>query len=157
MQFDAMRRSGSCCAGDDRTATPAGPGGGGDGRPGISFQQVVDLMGATQWSGCGARPGAGLAPSVMICNVPPDMVQQPQRTCRPLTIPGYGVGPHGLELGATESIPNITCEYPLAFRLPDSSFNEDPLDAKIWDPPTTSYGGHTDSWLPWGYAPGPKV
>lgn len=136
MQFSAMKASGRCCE-DDRTA----------GENPISLEQVTKLMADTQWCGCGAKPGHGLAP----------LPVQTRTSTRPMVLPGYGVGPHGLEMGVTGDMPNMGADYPLAYQLPDSSFILDPLDAHIWQPPTSRFGGRTDPWAPWGYAPGPKV
>ena len=159
MQFEALKRSGECCSDADRTATPRN-----DSRqqkrqtPKMSFDQVVDLMRCSQWCGCGAVPGANLTPSSTCCNVPDENRGRPKRAIRPPTLPGYGIGAHGLELGATAGLPNTSAGYPLIWQLPDSSVNLDPMDPNnMWNPPTTSYDGRTDPWAPWGYALGPKV
>lgn len=145
MQFTATKRSGCCCADDDVTAR--GPGGE---SASMSLDDVTDMMKASQWCGCGAMPGANLGPR--------DFTGRTRcSSVRPMTLPGYGVGPHGLELGAVGDVPDVCADYPLIYQLPDSSFNLDPIDSRIWTPPATGYGRHGDSWLPWGYAPGPKV
>jgi hypothetical protein len=122
----------------------------------MSFDQVVGLMKSSQWCGCGAVPGANLTPSPTCCNVPDDN-HRSKRAIRPPTLPGYGIGAHGLELGATAGLPDVAAGYPLIWQLPDSSVNLDPMDPNMWNPPTTSYDGQTDPWAPWGYALGPKV
>jgi hypothetical protein len=150
MQFDAMKNSGECNSDVDRTAHR--PGGA---PPRVDFDDVLELMKRTQWCGCGAVPGANLAPTSACCNVP--VTQRDRTAVRPMTLPGYGIGPHGLELGVTEGMPDVSADYPLIYQLPDSSFNLDPMDSNMWDPPTTKFGGTKDPWAPWGYGSGPKV
>jgi hypothetical protein len=147
MQFDAMTYSGSCCDAD-RTAQGS-----------LNMEQVTDLMSASQWCGCGARPGYNLMPTYTCPGGRGAAAGTPQvsKPVRPMTLPGYGVGPHGLEVGCVDGVPNIDADYPLIWQLPDTDFNLDPMDAHMWTPPTTRHGGHTDPWAPWGYAPGPKV
>lgn len=143
MQFDAMVNSGSCCEADRVVQRP------------LTIGEVSDLMSASQWCGCGARPGQGLLPKYTC----PGGRGAPRsgRAVRPMTLPGYGVGPHGLETGCTSGVPNINADYPLIWQLPDTDFNLDPMDSHMWTPPTSRHGGHTDPWAPWGYGLGPKV
>lgn len=131
-----MTYAGSCCDAD-RTAQGS-----------LNIDQVTDLMTASQWCGCGAKPGHNLMPR--------RNCERPQAV-RPMTLPGYGVGPHGLEMGSLGNPPNIDVDYPLAWQLPDTDFNLDPMDPHLWVPPTPRHAGHTDPWAPWGYALGPKV
>ena len=151
MQFTATKRSGRCCADDDPTATgPCGE------HAKMTLEDVTDWMRASQWCGCGAMPGANLGPRDFARGGPGERGGK-CGSVRPMTLPGYGVGPHGLELGAVDDVPNVGADYPLIYQLPDSSFNLDPIDSHVWSPPATGYGRNGDSWLPWGYAPGPKV
>jgi hypothetical protein len=143
MQFDATVRSGSCCEDDQVVQNP------------LTMDDVTGMMAASQWCGCGAKPGHGLMPG--------SILNAPQKRCtgfqnpRPMTLPGYGAGPHGLEMGVLGDVPNVNADYPLIWQLPDTDFNPDPMDPHVWNPATTRHGGHTDPWAPWGYSAAPKV
>lgn len=139
MQFDALVNSGACCEAD-RTAGPRR----------LTVTDVSNMMAASQWCGCGAKPGHNLMPSPQCCGLGGKAV-------RPMTLPGYGVGPHGLETGAVDGVPNINADYPLIWQLPDTDFNLDPMDGHLWNPPTVRHASHSYPYAPWGYAPGPQV
>lgn len=147
MQFDAMKNSSLCCE-DDRTKRREC---GLYRKPGnsLSLQNVTDLMAATQWSGCGAKPGAGLLPM--------DTCIGTMKAVRPMVLPGYGAGAHGFDTGILNDVPNVNANYPLIYQLPDSDFNLDPMDAHLWTPPTSRYASRTDPYAQWTYAVGPKV
>ena len=129
--------------GQCRRTTPAAAAFAPNGTP---FDRVVGLM-ASQWCGCGAVPGRGLAPSRACAFAQP----------RPLVVPGYGAGPHGFDTLTWRSMPNTCADYPLIANVPDIGVDLDPMDSRLWNPPTAAYGGDGDTWAPWGYAPGPKV
>lgn len=117
----------------------------------VGIDRVESVMADTQWCGCGAKPGAGLRP-------PTDREfgsMVPFQGIRPPTLPGYGVGAHGYDVGAATCYPDVCADFPAIYRLPDTSFNLDPMDE--WHPQSSDLGGCDDPWAQWGYANGPKV
>ena len=105
------------------------------------FENVRKMLSA-QWCGCGAQPGKGLLP-MRLC----DSGCQPQA----MVIPGYAAGPHGFDTLTADSIPNVCASYPLIYNVPEVHIGFDPIDSRLWNPPTTRYGGTTESYLPWLY------
>lgn len=112
------------------------------------FEQEKRYM-ASQWCGCGAVPGANLAP-LKPCERP--------NPIRPLTIPGYAAGPHGFDTYTWDSMPNIGSEWPLIANIPDRSVDLDPMDGRIWGASTTdsllTAGSGSDPYQPWTYSLG---
>lgn len=114
--------------------------------PSRNFEQVESFL-ASQWCGSGAVPGAGLQPT-SVCGAGAGA------PIRPLTIPGYGAGPHGFDTYTWGSMPNIASPWPLIANIPDRSVDLDPMDSRIWGPPSSDGQCSTDPYQPWTYTLG---
>ena len=70
-------------------------------------------------------------------------------TPRPLTLPGFSAGPHGFDTDMYDSMPDIEYPYPLMANMPARDIGTDPLDARIYGPPTSGTLFAADPWTSW--------